>query len=113
MLSRRSMLGASAAVVAVSAIPLASYAAPSDFALWEREARAIDDRIELCTTDEEVDALSDERWDYEQLIAKTPARTREDMLVKVRLLKHDRAADLDPAGVDMADQIIAFLGGLN
>ena len=113
MLSRRNMFAAPIAIVAAAAIPAISVAAPSDFATLERMTQIIDARIKECSDDDEVDALNFQRMDYERLIAKTPARSREDMLVKVRHLQHLQACNLDAEGYDIANQIAAFLDGLN
>lgn len=113
MLSRRNLFAAAPAAIVIAAVPAVAAAAPSDFATWERMTQTIDERIKGCTDDNEVDALNFQRMDYESLIAKTPARCREDMMVKVRHLQHLQACNLDAEGYDIAAQIIAFLGGTN
>ncbi|WBT04808.1 hypothetical protein PFY01_09065 [Brevundimonas vesicularis] len=113
MLSRRNLFAAAPAAVVIAAIPAVAAAASSDFATWERMTQSIDERIKGCMDDDEVDTLSSQRWDYERLIAKTPARSRDDLLVKVRHLKHLRACDLDADGYNIVEQIAAFLEGVN
>lgn len=113
MLSRRNLFAAAPAAIVIAAVPAVAATAPSDFAIWERMTQTIDERIKECAAEDEVDALNFQRMEYERLITKTPARSREDMLVKVRHLKHLQTCNLDAEGYAIADQIAAFLEGLN
>lgn len=113
MLSRRNLFAAAPAAVVIAAMPAIATAAPSDFATWERMTQTIDERIKGCADDDEVDALNFERMNYERLIAETPTRCREDMLVKVRHLQHLQACNLDAEGYAITNQIAAFLEGVN
>ncbi|WP_312690030.1 hypothetical protein [Brevundimonas nasdae] len=117
MLSRRTLLGASAAAVAVAASPVMTHAGDADqFRSWKRQSEQAWARANHPDATER----QTRRWclkanDLDGLICETPAQSREAVLIKLETLERIATENLDDGyAVGMA-QVRTFIlnGGLN
>lgn len=117
MLSRRSMLGASAAAVAVTAAPVMTHAGDADqFRAWKRQSEQAWARANRPSATE----VQTRRWclkanDLDGLICETPARSREAVLIKLETLERIATENLDDGYATGFAQVRRFIlnGGLN
>lgn len=117
MLSRRSMLGASAAAVAVAAAPVMNHADDAErFRAWKRQSEQAWAKANRPSATE----VQTRRWclkanDLDGLICETPARSREAVLIKLETLERIATENRDDGYAVGLAQVRAFIlkGGLN
>lgn len=117
MLSRRSMLGASAAAVAIVVSPVSDRADDADqFRAWKRQSEQAWAKANRPSATE----VQTRRWclkanDLDGLICETPARSREAVLIKLETLERIATENLDDGYAVGLAQVRTFIlnGDLN
>lgn len=117
MLSRRHILGASAAATVVAALPVMAHADDAQqFMTWKHQSeQAWAKANRPSATDHQTRRWCLKASDLDALICETPTRSREAMVIKLETMERIAAENLDNSYAEVFAQARSFIlnGGLN